>query len=545
MKNKHLFGVGATALLSLGVLVGCGGDKEYDEKGRMILTLKNVYFGQWEGADMYTEILNDKFGVKITPSNYSYEDWDNQVNTAINGDNITDTIHYNLKAYNFGKTYERWVRNDHMFKALPDNMSKWPNIAAAINKASNVNALKIDGKLYGIPILNDIKNADKDFSNMTYVYRKDVVRAIDQTKGTHLLREDDVYTWQEFQDLLVGLSAEANSHQKTYPIADEQWGFPSVTNFFKNSPHCYTKDANGRAINAFTSPEYEAGLEVAKTYVEKHYYSPDQYNYSDGQANKEYIAGRAYILYDNFSLANYTTLRTEIAKKNKNTPNFNLDEATAFLKVKDPSGKFAIEGTENWFSMTFFNDLMSDEKQAKILDIIEYLLTDEGTRFAIYGKEGYDYIMNGDQVELTEMGWERDPITGKIVVTSPEEKPNGARYLRYMASLGNETKAYDPFTQQDAYDAYMKWVSDISEAKAQGLLRIVREPEDIAWMSTPKKNEKTAGYLEDANNAAMKYAFQSVDPKITIKTIADYEAKIAEGTYWPTILEEINTKLGV
>ena len=38
-----------------------------------------------------------------------------------------------------------------------------------------------------------------------------------------------------------------------------------------------------------------------------------------------------------------------------------------------------------------FNYDISDNKMNKILDIIDYLLGEEGTRLAIYGKEGTKY----------------------------------------------------------------------------------------------------------------------------------------------------------
>ena len=92
--------VGAHAeKLALGMLAGCGhrntGKDTYDENGRLILNLKNVYFDTWEGSDTYTEMLNEKFGVKVKASNYDYNEWDGMVNTAINGNNLTDTIQFN------------------------------------------------------------------------------------------------------------------------------------------------------------------------------------------------------------------------------------------------------------------------------------------------------------------------------------------------------------------------------------------------------------------------------------------------------------------
>ena len=533
MKKTLLF---STLFLSLAGLSACGGgnnvDDTYDKDGRLILNLKNVYFDTWDGSDTYTEVLNEKFKIKINASNYDYNEWDGMVNTAVQGNNLGDVFHFNLKAYNFGSTYERWV-DDMIIKALPDDMSKWPNLKSMLDKTSNIDALKINGKLYGIPIMNDISNPEKDFSNFTYVYRRDWAKQIDEDNKnregyTPIYKEGDVYTWEEFNRLVDAFSKNL-PNAKSSVLVDESWGFPSLTNFYKNVPHCYDIDASGKAINAFTSDAYISGLEVSKQFVTDKYYSQDQFNFSANKAKEVYVGGSAGIFFDNFSLSNYIKFREMFKKSNKTT---DLDDGTAILKVKGPDGKFALEGTENWFSMTLFNYDISDTKMEKVLDLLDYLLSPEGTRLAIYGKEGYDYTMQGDKVVLSDMGWEK----GQDGKYGP--KVNGAKYLRYMATLGNDTKSFDPYTEMDDYNIINAWVEEMKEAKKNGQLRVVKEPADIDWMSTKTKNDKTESILADANTFVLKYCFN----KIT--TIDAYKAEFDKDPSWGRILTEINEKLG-
>ena len=356
---------------------------------------------------------------------------------------------------------------------------------------SNLDALKINGKLYGIPIANDINNPQKDFSNFTYVYRRDWAKQIDEINKdvpnyTPVYKEGDVYTWEEFNRLCDALNTNLKTLSGTTQasvLVDEEWAFPSVK---------------------------------------------DQYNFAPNRANQLYLGGQAAILYDNYSLANYIKLRKLFKASQKYA---DLDDGTAFLKIKGPDGKFALEGTENWFSMTMFNADISDKKQEKILDILDYLLTEEGTRLAIYGKEGYDYSIVDGKVVLSEMGWEKDSMTGQYAT-----KTNGAKYLRYMATLGNDTKSFDPFTEQDAYQLLTAWQNEMKVAKEAGNLRVVKEPADISWMSTPTKNDKTEGLLNDANTAVLKYCFNKID-------LAAYKKEF-ENNNWNKVLQEINAKLG-
>ena len=546
-KAKLLCGACLTALLSVAALTACGGGNNgadtYDKKGRLILNLRNVYFEQWQGEDNYTELLNEKFGVKIKATNYSYSSWDTQVGTAINGDNLTDAIQYNLKAYNFGSSYEKWVGYG-LLKPLPDDMSKWPEIQKMLNNISNIDYLKIDGKLYGIPVANDISNPTKDFSNMTYVYRRDWAKQIDEmnknTAGyTPVYREGDVYTWDEFNRLLTAFKTNIKTlsgTDKADVLVDEAWGFPSVANFYKTAPHCYAKDASGKAINAFTAPEYLEGLNVAKQLVTDKIYSPDQCNWKEegGDATTNYLGGKAAVLYDNFSFSNYLKLRTNFKNQRKPGSVDALDDGTAFLKVKGPDGKFALENTENWFSMTMFNHKISDTKLEKILDVINYLLTEEGTRLAIYGQEGYDYTIDSTtgEVVLNEMTWEKNINTGEYA-----PKTNGAKYLRYMATLGNDTKAYDPYTDLTAYNIFTAWNEEMKAAKQADNLRIVVEPADISWMSTPTKNKRTKANLDAAKLLATDFCFSGINE-------TKYVQDVEKLNGYADAINEINQKLG-
>ena len=556
MKTKLLYGALLTTLMSVSSLTGCGaksGADKYDKNGRLILELSNVYFGgsneesipAYDGADTYTELLNEKFGVTIKPSAPSYGSWDEDVSRTITGRSLKDVAHYNVKAYNFGTSYEQWVRRMDI-KALPDDLSSWPNLQKMLKNISNLDALKINDKLYGIPIANDISNPGKDFSNMTYVYRRDWAKAIDELNAGNpeyqpILKENDVYTWEEFERLLRAFKTyvDSTSVNNDVVLIDQPWGFPSITNFYKKAPHCFSKDASEKAVNNFTTDEYIEGLEKAQSFVTDGLYPKEQFLYTEENDNayKKYSAGLAGVFYDNFSFTNYGKLRRAL-KKNKDVTN--VDDAVAFLKVKGPKdNKFALEGTENWFSMTMFNYDISEKKMNKILDIIDYLLSEEGTRLAVYGQEGYDYNIVNDKVVLTDTGWEKDPndLSGKTYIY----KSNGAKSLRYMATLGNDYKDYDPYTGADmeAYTAVTTWQNEMKDAKTANNLRVVQEPADLSWMSTPTKNESTEKLLKKSKAYGTQYCY-----KQPIETRDDYIAAVNGVEEWADTLKEMNQKLG-
>ncbi|MFA7020762.1 MAG: hypothetical protein WC215_04335, partial [Bacilli bacterium] len=162
MKKEKLFII-TPALVMLLVpallLTSCdgGGKKDEYDGDKLIVSFRNLYFDAWSGGDNYTDFIEDTFKVKLQLSNYSWVDWTTQVNGAINGNNVEDVFHFNLDSYNFASTYEYWADGE-IIKALPDDMTSWPNLNSLLENTSNIDALKINGKLYGIPIAKNIEN---------------------------------------------------------------------------------------------------------------------------------------------------------------------------------------------------------------------------------------------------------------------------------------------------------------------------------------------------------------------------------------------------
>ena len=515
------------SVLSLVGLVGCTKTKdEFDENGRLKLNLRNLYFNEWTGGDAYTDFLEEKFGVAITPTTYSYADWDQQVYGPVQANNLTDVFQFNLDSYNFSNSYVNWVKGD-VIKALPENMDKWPNIKATLAKVSNIDQFYINGKLYCLPIIKDLKNIDTEYSPFTYVYRRD------WAKELGVYKENDVYTWAEFEALLDAFLKNKSMGGEVAALGDVEWGYPSITNFYKTAPHCFAIASDGNVVSNYTTAEYLEGLEKAKLWSQtgnKQYYGLSQYDLNDGDAAKKYYAGRIGVYYENLSLANYTTLRKKVGENKAIDTKEKLDDATAIMKVYGPDGKYHLEGTENWFSATFFNEDISDDKMEKILDILDYLLSEEGTMLAIYGFENYDYTLDANgNVELLEAGWEKD-LDGEYI-----DKLNGAKYLRYMITLGNDTSEMDPLTDKDSLAILNAWKTEIDAAKAANKLVILKERGDVKWLTTTLKARDSGAMLEDANAKITQYCYRKITKEAYL---ANFNTK-----QWQDVLKEINDAL--
>ena len=526
-KSVLLFSVIGMAL-SATSMTGCFNNRTkkdtYDKSGKLKVSMRNLYFGGYAKGDDYIQKVEDQFGLSFELDSYDWANWTTQVNSQVNSRNLPDVFHANIDSYNFANTYKFWAE-DKLLKPLPDDLSKWPNLQTMIQNTTNVDALKLDGKLYGIPIAKDTTDYSTDFSPFTYIYRRD------WAKKYGVYQENDIYTWDQFKALLDKFSKELKATNR-YALGDVEWGFPSITNFYKQVPHCFARDlTTGKYVNNYTTEEYIQGLEESKQFHLNGWYYPSQNTARDGDLNTKYYSGQVGVFYENLSYSNYVTLKNKYKNSFPNSTDADLADAMAIMKIKGPDGKYVLEGTDNWFSMTFFDSRISDDKMNKILDLYDWLLSEEGTEFSIYGEKDVDYTKDANgKIELNSYSW-TETSPGKYA-----EKVNGAKYLRYMVSLGYDTLSYDPLTDKDAVNYLAAWDAEMKEAKTKGELKVLKEEAEVMWLTSPKKAKNSGVMRTNALGNVMKYIYSS-----GITSIDAYKKTF--GSIWTEVLDEINQTL--
>ena len=529
MRKQTLLLAATTMALSLLGLTACpGGLKpdKYTKDGKLIVPMRNLYFSSYKGGDSYIEEVENKFKMKFQFETYDWANWETQVTGSVNGQNMEDVFHANIDSYNFSNTYKFWAEEE-IVKPLPDDMSPWPNIQAVLENTSNIEALKVNGKLYGLPIAKNTTDYSTSFSPFTYIYRRD------WAKKWGVYKENDEYTWSEFEALLEKFKTELAQYNK-YALADVEWGFPSIPNFYKQVPHCFAQDNAGRYVCNYTTEAYLNGLTEAKSFMTSGWYHPDQNTAADGVMNSKYYSNQVGVLYENLSYSNYVALKNNLRKTNVDTPNFNIDDAIAIMKIKGTNGKYSLEGTDNWFSMTFFDYRITDNKQKKVLDVLDWLLSEEGTLFSVYGFENYDYEIVDGKVQIKPEAWPTDPDTGEYA-----PKDNGASYLRNLISLGYDTLEMNPLTDKDCVEYLNNWEAEMKAALDDNQLRVLKETSEVMWLTTQKKALNANNLRETALIDVMKFCYGK-DPD---KTLDGFKSQFNTKT-WEEVLDEINSALG-
>ena len=526
--------------------VGCNKNKgvpdEYTADGKLIVNIRNLYLGDYQGTDTYRDDIEEQFNLKFNFSSYSWDKWGQEVTSSVDGGNVPNVFHADIDGYNFGNLYKYWGQHK-IAKPLPDELidfnhvsTKWPHIQNMLKNTSNIDALIVDGKLYGIPIAKNTSDYSTSYSPFTYVYRRD------WAKQLGVYQENDVYTWDQFETLLVAFRDKLSNVSGAYALGDVKWGFSSITNFYKQVPHCFAFDSvQNKYVCNYTTDAYINSIKKAKQFMTKTsdggmgLYCRSQNESSADTIPEKYCGNALGVLYENLSYSNYVKIRELLKTSNSRTVGFNIDDASAIMKVKAPAdspyaNKYALEGTDNWFSMTFFDNRITENKMEKMLDLYDWLLSEEGTRFAVYGVEGYDYNLVDGQVKLIESRWPKDK-DGKYA-----EKVNCARYLRYGVSLGYDLYDYDPVTDKQAYNIINAWEDEMDTALANGQLRVLKENAEVMWLTTPQRSRHATKIRDDALITAMDFIYSTISED-------SYKAAFSN-TLWTRVMDEINSELG-
>lgn len=408
-----------------------------------------------------------------------------------------------------------------MLRPLPEDMTEYENLDRLLSGYTALDQIKVNGKLYCFPVARSAEDSQQDLLTAGYIYRRDWAMEL----GVH--QENDEYTVSQFEALLSAFKTYTKDSRKNV-MADVEWAFPSITFAYKEStaPYIYDVEQNKYVWN-YTTPSYDAGIKKAKAWTDAGYYYPDQYLSNDTDVLNQYKAGRMGVLYENITIKNYSNIRTSM--ETKDLTGQELNDATAILKLKRAdgvagAGKFFAEQNDNWWSASLISSRVSDLKMKKILEIMDYLASPEGTQFCAYGIKGQDWE-EGEDGEIV-LQWAKDE-KGEYI-----EKDMGTKGIRYMVCIGEDLYRYDPLITEESKTIAQAYIDFLYEKREQGQLYVIPLDQEMAWLSA--KNKDQYGYfLEPLATAVDNYMFGTGLNKWN-------EFNNQNRSHYEAVLEEIN-----
>lgn len=369
-----------------------GAESAYADKLTISMSMLDA---EKSGVSAKDQWLCEKFNFEWDLIPVTWGDWNEKVRAWIAGDDLPDILWWDMKAGNTSE-FRMWAEAG-AFREIPQDMSAWPELEALLERAwSDEKFLTVNGKLYGWPCLRANPDWYDDACFNQFVYRRDWAKAVGMYK------EGDMYTWDEVKAMIKAVQEQDPGNLgagQTIGIVSETWAFPGV--FLELSG--WQQKRYGYQINEETGLyEYYAATDgylnelkhVTELYQDGYIWK-DQVVDSGSDGMNNFYGGKAFMA---LTGAGPTWLTGTAWPKMVDTGIVDSRDDVAPMIVLSPADNetFYLIQTEDLWTVAHFRHDLEDEKMNRILDIWNWLASEEGRIFRVAGIEGVDYTKNDD-----------------------------------------------------------------------------------------------------------------------------------------------------
>lgn len=281
-------------------------------------------------------------------------------------------------------TYASFIDN-RKIRALPDDLSHWPNVYAIVN--SMPSARYQDGHTYLIPrrIFSD---PDLGIADAAMIVRKDWM--------DHL-GISDPSSMQEFEEMIRAFvydDPDGNGKDDTigYNVNTQQaLGKWVILGLHPELNTLAWTERNGKYVPTWAVPEYSDIIALFRKFYSEGILDSEFYTKSPASVEDDFAAGRLGAFEFKSSPASLRQLedRWDLYQ----TKSF-YDCVKLLPIFPTAEGKRYSNSSNPIWSESYFSSSVSEEKMTRILDLYEYLLSEEGQLLINYGLEGTDYRLN-------------------------------------------------------------------------------------------------------------------------------------------------------
>lgn len=349
---------------------------------------------QDEGND-YTQdaiykTFAEKFNVDFDIRPLTWGNWTSNVNLYISGMTLPDVTNW---YFNY-TDYANYVEQEVLYKFPSDWQERWPYAAEVYAKTGLKGVLEDENGdifCFPVPVYFNNKPVDKMPTHLQIYARKDW---IEQVTGEKVKVS---YTYSELMDI-------ARKLKETNPAGVEN--FYPITAYtdmlVQNLVYAgYEYVSAGYDIYLGEDGEYHWGPGDEQTYNvlktlqdawKEGLIAPEFYTLNQGEDEDRMTIAHSSAMFAAGGLAaNYILFTNELTQSG-----LDPDETLCSFFVTDDNGVYHSAEATNYFGALIFEPDMSEDKFARIMDIIEYSLTVEGQDLIHFGMEETDFTKAED-----------------------------------------------------------------------------------------------------------------------------------------------------
>lgn len=483
----------------------------------------NVLDAEKTNTTRRDEWFREKFNIDWDLIPVTWGDWTEKVRAWVAADDMPDILWWDMKTGNTSE-FRTWA-SAGAFREIPADLSQWPNLAALRERlVSDDMMLTVDGKLYGWPSSRENPDWIQNAYYCMFAYRRDWAQAVGMYK------EGDAYTWDEVKAMIKAVQEQDPGNSgagNTIGITSETWAFPGVfMEVLGYAEDCngYVKDETGSYVPYFTTDTYREELKFVVDLFQGGYIWKDQVVDSGSDGANHFTAGTAFMFLGNNSPSWFSG--TAYPKMVDTGIVSSVDDVAPMIVYSPVDNKsFWLTETEDYWTVSHINHGVDDEKLNRILDMWNWLASEEGRIFSVAGLEGLDYEKNDDGTYT--ILWDTNP-DGSYISPYVDTASNIYTPATQNASP-NETSRMDGF---EAFEAIHEFIQTSPDYHVH----------PINWEQVTFGGEQYAMYGSFSSDVTAKIteiiaAGGDVD--------AQWDAFLAEmEPKWKPVAEELNAQLG-
>lgn len=457
-------------LIAMGTFFGCFNpnmtfEDEYDEDGKLIIDFFGHSLDPLQGltpdSKMILDIIEEKFQIKLRTTTTTTSSLGTLLNQLISGGDIPDMfIHFREEP-----AYTSWIENDYLFN-YSDMLDDYPNLKRNFYALGSENIVKhfLGGDLYSFPILlhNDAPSG-KLFVQMAMYYRRDwyqslVNKGYRPESGRDLVDpEDPNFNYLNFYDLCEGFTKgdpDNNGKDDTYGYGLNKdngvyWWYP-LLNMFGMTFNGWYKDEQGDwQPEAISDTMKEAVFFIAKMFdnglINQNYATTTTYE----MMKNDFLNGKSgIIVYNAVSGMGYGIFSAMQSRIGKIAGSQTLlDVVRGMPVVTGYDGVKRIQGSVNNYAYMAINNNISDKKKKKILELMDWTLSEEGVTLLSWGVQDVHWKYDDDGNKVSLLGL--DNLGYQKVLYADSVAPAAYRLKGITSWETIETNNPRPFVQEE------------------------------------------------------------------------------------------------
>jgi putative aldouronate transport system substrate-binding protein len=325
--------------------------------------------------DPMLDMIEKKFNITIKPLNESWGDYGDKTKLWAASGQLPDAFFFDQTS---GDLVNQWSEQG-IIKPLPDDMSPYPNLKKYVDLPDVSGAAASDGKNYFIPRM--LANRNELPMDRGLEIRKDWMDELGLKDPT---------TYDELKNVLKTIAD--TKHVIGITAGGIGWLRESVFQNINPASQWWQK-VNGQWVPGWMTDGYAEQIAQIRDLYKSGLLDKD-FALPNNDAEGKFMQGKAAAL-----VTTPKTMNAEPPMWNKANPNSNiLDHVKILPPVPATDGKNYLYGYFDYWSGTLFGGKTTDEKQQRLLALMDWLASPEGQKTTQYGLEGVDWDASGDKV---------------------------------------------------------------------------------------------------------------------------------------------------